>query len=390
MNREPVIVAYGRSPCCRARKGGLSQMHPIDFSAQTLKGILAKIPQLDPSLIDDVITGCASPTNEMSMNASRLIVNRAELPESISAQTINRFCSSGLQAIATASNAILAGQMRCVIAGGVECMTRCFAPYPEEQKNQWILDNYIGGYMTMGETAERVVDRYNIPRERMEEMALNSHIRAAAARKAGKLNKCIIPIIDQDGNTVEYDDGILADMDGNLKTSMEKMAGMKPCFRENGTVTAATSSQTTDAAAYVVLMDSELAAELGLKPIARLKSFAVAGCDATVMGLGPIYAVPKALAQAGLTVDDMDIIEINEAFASQSLACIDTLGFDMAKTNPYGGAMALGHPMGATGAFLTMKALDYLQDPETRGKYALVTMCIGGGMGAAGVFEMCD
>ena len=390
MNREPVIVAYGRSPCCRSRKGGLSQMHPIDFSAQTLQGILAKIPQLDPSLIDDVITGCASPTNEMSMNASRLIVNRAGLPESISAQTINRFCSSGLQAIATASNAILAGQMRCVIAGGVECMTRCFAPYPEEQKNQWILDNYIGGYMAMGETAERVVDRYNIPRERMEEMALNSHIRAAAARKAGKLNKCIIPIIDQDGNTVEYDDGILADMDGNLKTSMEKMAGMKPCFRENGTVTAATSSQTTDAAAYVVLMDSDLAAELGLKPIARLKSFAVAGCDATVMGLGPIYAVPKALAQAGLTVDDMDIIEINEAFASQSLACIDTLGFDMAKTNPYGGAMALGHPMGATGAFLTMKALDYLQDPETRGKYALVTMCIGGGMGAAGIFEMCD
>ncbi len=203
MNREPVIVAYGRSPCCRARKGGLAQMHPLDYSAQTIKGVLAQIPQLDPSLIDDVITGCASPTNELSMNASRLIVNRAELPESISAQTINRFCSSGLQAIATASNAILAGQMRCVVAGGVECMTRCFAPYPDEQKNQWILDNYIGGYMTMGETAERVVDRYNIPRERMEEMALNSHIKAAAARKAGKLNKCIIPIIDQDGNTVE-------------------------------------------------------------------------------------------------------------------------------------------------------------------------------------------
>ncbi len=179
-------------------------------------------------------------------------------------------------------------------------------------------------------------------------------------------------------------------MDGNLKTSMEKMAGMKPCFRENGTVTAATSSQTTDATAYVVLMDSELAAELGIKPIARLKSFAVAGCDATVMGLGPIYAVPKALAQAGLTVADMDIIEINEAFASQSLACIDELGLPMEKVNPYGGAMALGHPMGATGAFLTMKALDYLRDPETAGKYALVTMCIGGGMGAAGVFELCD
>ena len=388
MNHEPVIVAYGRSPCCRSRKGGLSKMHPIEYSAQTLKGVLAKIPQLDPALIDDVITGCASPTNEMSMNASRLIVNRAELPESVSAQTINRFCSSGLQAIATASNAILAGQMRCVVAGGVECMTKCFGPYPEEQKDQWILDNYEGGYMTMGETAERVVDRYNIPRERMEEMALRSHKLAAEARKAGKLNKCIIPIVDQDGNLVEYDDGILADMDGNLKTSMEKMAGMKPCFRENGTVTAATSSQTTDAAAYVVLMDRALADELGIKPIARLVGFAVAGCEATVMGLGPIYAVPRVMAQTGLTVEQMDVVELNEAFASQSLAVIDTLGFDWKKTNPYGGAMALGHPMGATGAFLTMKALDYLQDPETAGKYALVSMCIGGGMGAAGIFEM--
>ena len=388
MNKEPVIVAYGRSPCCRSRKGGLAGMHPIEYSAQTLKGVLDRIPQLDPALIDDVITGCASPVNEMSMNVSRLIVNRAGLPESVCGQTINRFCSSGLQAIATASNAIMAGQMRCVVAGGVECMTKCFAPYPEEQKDPWFDENYIGGYMTMGETAERVVDKYGISRERMEEMALRSHTLAAKARKAGKLNKCIIPITTDDGTVIEYDDGILADMDGNLKTSMEKMAGMKPCFREEGRVTAATSSQTTDAAAYVVIMASDLAEELGIKPIARLKAFAVAGCDATIMGVGPIYAVPKALAQAGLTVDDLDVIEINEAFASQSLACIDTLGFDMAKTNPYGGAMALGHPMGATGAFLTMKALDYLQDPETAGKYALVTMCIGGGMGAAGVFEL--
>ncbi len=388
MNREPVIVAYGRSPCCRARKGGLAQMHPIEYSAQTLKGVLAKIPQLDPAKIDDMIVGCASPTNEMSMNVSRLIVNRAELPESVCGQTINRFCSSGLQAIATAANAILAGQMNCVVAGGVECMSKCFAPYPEEQKDPWFDENYIGGYMTMGETAERVVERYGISRERMEEMALRSHTLAAKARKAGKLNKCIIPIVDQDGNIVEYDDGVLADMDGNMKTSMEKMASMKPCFRSEGTVTAATSSQTTDAAAFVVIMAAGMAEELGLKPIARLKGFAVAGCDATVMGIGPIYAVPKVMAQTGLTVNDMDIIEINEAFASQSLACIDTLGLPMEKVNPYGGAMALGHPMGATGAFLTMKALDYLQDPETAGKYALVTMCIGGGMGAAGIFEL--
>ncbi len=388
MNREPVIVAYGRSPCCRARKGGLAQMHPIEYSAQTLLGILGKIPQLDPGRIDDVIVGCASPTNEMSMNVSRLIVNRAGLPESVCGQTINRFCSSGLQAIATASNAILAGQMDCVVAGGVECMSKCFAPYPQEQKDPWFDENYIGGYMSMGETAERVVERYGITRERMEEMALRSHTLAAKARKDGKLNKCIIPIVDQDGNLVEYDDGVLADMDGNLKTSMEKMASMKPCFRTEGTVTAATSSQTTDAAAFVVIMAAGMAEELGLRPIARLKGFAVAGCDATVMGIGPIYAVPKVMAQTGMTIDQMDIIELNEAFASQSLACIDTLGLPMDKVNPYGGAMALGHPMGATGAFLTMKALDYLQDPETAGKYALVTMCIGGGMGAAGIFEL--
>ena len=388
MNREPVIVAYGRSPCCRARKGGLAQMHPIEYSAQTLKGVLAKIPQLAPEQIDDVIVGCASPTNEMSMNAARLIVNRAELPESVCGQTINRFCSSGLQAIATAANAIAAGQMNCVVAGGVECMSKCFAPYPEEQKDPWFDENYIGGYMSMGETAERVVERYNLSRERMEEMALRSHTLAAKARKDGKLNKCIIPIVTDEGNVVEYDDGVLADMDGNLKTSMEKMGSMKPCFRAEGTVTAATSSQTTDAAAFVVVMAAGMAEELGLKPIARLKGFAVAGCEAVVMGLGPIYAVPKVMEQTGLTIDDMDIIELNEAFASQSLACIDTLGLPMEKVNPYGGAMALGHPMGATGAFLTMKALDYLQDPETAGKYALVTMCIGGGMGAAGIFEL--
>ncbi len=388
MNNEPVIVAYGRSPCCRSRKGGLAQMHPLEYAAQTLQGVLAKVPQLDPALIDDVITGCASHVNEMSMNASRLIVNRAGLPDSVCAQTINRFCSSGLQAIATASNAIAVGQMKCVVAGGVECMSKCYGPYPDEQKDPWFEENYIGGYMPMGETAERVVERYGYTREQMEELALRSHTLASKARMEGKLNKCIIPITDQDGNIVEYDDGILADMDGNLKTSMEKMASLKPCFRENGTVTAATSSQTTDAAAYVVIMASSLAEELGLKPIAKLLGYAVAGCDPTVMGLGPIYAVPKVMEQVGMTIDQMDVVELNEAFASQALACISTLGFDMSKTNPYGGAMALGHPMGATGAFLTMKALDYLQDPETAGKYALVTMCIGGGMGAAGVYEM--
>lgn len=386
MNHEPVIVAYGRSPCCRARKGGLAGTNPIDYAAQTLKGVIAKVPQLKPEMIDDVITGCAMAINELNMNASRLIVNRAELPESVCGQTINRFCSSGLQAIATASNAILAGQMKCVVAGGVECMTRCFSPFPDEYKNQWLEENYIGGYMAMGETAERVADTYNVSRADMEQMALESHTKAAAARRDGKLAPSIIPIVTPDGNTVTEDDGILAEADGTLKTSLEKMAGMKPCFREDGQVTAATSSQTTDAAAYVIVMDAAMAEELGIKPIAKLVGFAVAGCDATMMGIGPIYAIPKVMEQTGMTVEQMDVIELNEAFASQALACIRTLGLPYDKVNPYGGAMALGHPMGATGAFLTGKALDYLKD--NNGKYGLVSMCIGGGMGAAGIFEL--
>ena len=386
MNHEPVIVAYGRSPCCRSRKGGLATTNPIDYAAQTLSGVIAKVPQLKPEMIDDVITGCAMATNELNMNASRLIVIRAGLPESVCGQTINRFCSSGLQAIATASNAILAGQMKCVVAGGVECMTKCFSPFPDEYKNKWIVENYIGGYMAMGETAERVADAYDISRADMEQMALESHTKAAAARRDGKLAPSIIPIVTEDGKTVTEDDGILADAEGNLKTSLEKMAGMKPCFRDNGKVTAATSSQTTDAAAYVIVMEAEMAKELGIKPIAKLVGFAVAGCDATMMGIGPIYAVPKVMEQTGLTIEQMDVIELNEAFASQALACIRTLGLPYDKVNPYGGAMALGHPMGATGAFLTGKALDYLKD--NNGKYALVSMCIGGGMGAAGVFEL--
>lgn len=386
MNHEPVIVAYGRSPCCRSRKGGLANTNPIDYAAQTLNGVIAKVPQLKPEMIDDVITGCAMAINELNMNASRLIVNRAGLPESVCGQTINRFCSSGLQAIATASNAILAGQMKCVVAGGVECMTKCFSPFPDEYKNPWIVENYIGGYMAMGETAERVADTYDISRADMEQMALESHTKAAIARRDGKLAPSIVPIVNGDGVTVTEDDGILADAEGNLKTSLEKMAGMKPCFRDNGKVTAATSSQTTDAAAYVIVMEAEMAKELGIKPIAKLVGFSVAGCDATMMGIGPIYAIPKVMEQTGLTVEQMDVIELNEAFASQALACIRTLGLPYDKVNPYGGAMALGHPMGATGAFLTGKALDYLKD--NNGKYALVSMCIGGGMGAAGVFEL--
>lgn len=383
MKREAVIVAYGRSACCRARKGSFANMHPVDYAAQTLKGVLNKVPELNPEQIDDVIVGCAMPINQLNMNTARLIINRAELPESIPGQTINRFCSSSLQAIATAANAILAGQQDCVVAGGIEDMSHCFVPYPEEYKNQWLEENYIGAYMSMGETAERVADKYGITRKMMEEMAVESHAKAAAAQKAGKLAPSIIPVtaVDAEGNekVVTEDEGI------RPGTSMESLATLNPCFRPEGQVTAATSSQTTDAAAFVVVMASDMAEKLGIKPLAKFVGFAVTGCDATMMGMGPKYAIPKVMAKTNLTVDDMDTIELNEAFASQALACINELELSKEKVNPYGGAMALGHPMGATGAFLTGKAIDYLKDNNK--KYALVSMCIGGGMGAAGIFE---
>ena len=377
--REAVIVAYGRSACCKARKGSLAGTNPIEYSAEVLQGVLGRVPALDPSLIEDVILGCAMPVNEMDYNAARMIARRAGLPNSVPGQTINRFCSSALQAVATAANAIIAGQMDCVVAGGTECMTRCFRPCPEEYIDKKLQEMDEGLYISMGETAERVADRYGVTREAMDRMAYESHKKALAAQQAGKLDPSIVPIHNAEGMLLTKDEGIRPDI------SMESLAGLRTCFRENGRVTAATSSQTTDASAFAVLMSADLAKELGLKPIAKFISFAAAGCEAEVMGLGPIYAVPKALKRAGLKLDDMDVIELNEAFAAQALVCIDQLGMDPAKVNPYGGAMALGHPMGATGVVLLGKALDYLRDNDK--KYALVTMCIGGGMGAAGVFE---
>ncbi len=385
MSREVVVVAYGRSAVCRARKGSFAGTHPIEYSAQVLKGVLDKIPQLDRADIEDVIMGCAVQHYKTSMNIAKSVVARAELPECVSGHTINRFCSSGLQAIATAANAIAMGQGDVIVAGGVEDMSGTFEPYPEEYQDTWLNDHAPGAYMAMGITAENIVKNRGLTREEMDQMAVESHRKAAKAQKDGKLAPSIIPVtvIDAEGNekVVTEDEGI------RPNTSMESLAALRPCFLENGTVTAATSSQTSDAAAFVVLMEAEKAKSLGIKAIAKLKSFAVAGCDSTMMGLGPIYAVPKAMKRAGLTIDDMDVIELNEAFAAQAIPCIRELKMDPEKVNPYGGAMALGHPMGATGAFLTCKALDYLQD--NNGKYGLVTMCIGGGMGAAGIFEMC-
>lgn len=381
--RDAVIVAYGRSPLAKAFKGSFAQTHPIEYGAQTLKGVVAKLPGFDLAVVDDVIVGCAMPEKYNGYNVGRLIAQRAGFPDSVPGQTVNRFCSSGLQTIATAANAIMANQMDVVIAGGIEMMTGMKMNHPEEYQDELLAEQIPGTYMPMGMTAENVAEQYGITRKEMDAMSIESHKKAAAAQSAGKFFDEIIPI------TIDTDDGqIIVSQDEGIRpgSSMEDLAALKTPFKENGSVTAATSSQMTDGVSFVILMSREKAEELGYAPVAKFVSFAVGGVAADVMGIGPIVAVPKVMKRAGLTVDDMDVIELNEAFASQALVCIRELNLPVEKVNPNGGAMALGHPMGATGAILTCKALSELK--RTNGRYALITMCIGGGMGAAGIFEM--
>ena len=382
--REAVIVAYGRSPIGKAPKGVFHSTHPVDLGAQTLKGVLARVPQLDSAQIDDVVVGCAYPEERQGWQFSRVIVQRAGLPDSVCAQTLTRFCSSGLQAIATGANAILAGQADVIVAGGVESMSQVKKmAYPEEYWESYLAEHYPEAYMGPGLTAENVAERWKVSRADMDAMAVESHRRADQAQQAGLFDEEIIPVYantdDGDRMLVTRDEGV------RPGTNAEKLAQLKPCFVENGSVTAATSSQMSDGAAFVVLMSRQKAEALGVKPLARLVGFAVGGCPAEVMGIGPIYAVPKVLERTGLALEDMEVIE-NEAFASQALVCIRELGMDPERVNPNGGALALGHPLGATGAALTCKVLSQLR--RNGGRYGMVTMCIGGGMGAAGIFEL--
>ena len=383
--RDAVIVAIGRSPVTKGRKGGLAQTHPIEFGAQTLKGVLAKVPELDVTEIGDVVVGCAMPFENQGYNIARLIVERAELPDAIPGLTINRFCSSGLQSIAICANAILAGQEDVMIAGGIESMSTVAMGLDPDTYDPWLAENKEGAYMPMGLTAENIVKKIGLPREYMENAAMKSHQKAHAAQEAGLLNEYIIPIqttFDGEPLTVDLDDGIRPD------TNMESLAKLKPCFippEEGGTVTAATSSQVSDGCGFAILMSAKKAQELKLTPLLKFVGFSVAGVDPAYMGLGPMEAVPKVMKKTGLSIDDMDVVELNEAFAAQMIPCMMELGMPIEKVNPYGGAMALGHPMGATGIFLTTKALTYLN--HNNGRYALITMCIGGGMGAAGILE---
>ena len=383
--REPVLVAYGRSPVGKAPKGAFRLTHPVTIAAQTLQGVLSRVPQLDPAEIDDVVVGCAYPEERQGWQFARVIVQRAGLPDSVCAQTLTRFCSSGLQAIATGANAILAGQAEVVVAGGAESMSLVKKmSFPEEYWEEELAERYPEAYMGPGLTAERVARAYGVTRLAMERMAVESHRRAHAAQTAGLFREEIVPIRarTEDGGEilVTEDQGI------RPETTLDTLSALKPCFQADGLVTAATSSQMSDGASFVVLMSRGKAERLGVRPVARLAGFAVAGCPAEIMGIGPIHAVPKDMAQTGLTLEQMDTIELNEAFAAQAIPCIRELGMDPAKVNPNGGALALGHPLGATGSVLTCKALSQLR--RTGGRYALVTMCVGGGMGAAGIFEL--
>ncbi len=389
--KDAVIVALGRSAIGKAPKGVFRLSRPEDIGAQVLSGVLKQVPQLDARHIDDVIVGCAFPEAEQGMNLAKIVISKAIPGVDIPGQTVNRFCSSGLQTIATAANAIRAGQAEVIIAGGIELMStipmggNIVAPNPD------LIQSQPDAYTAMGITAENVAEQYGVTRRMQDEFSMESHRRANAARTEGKFAQEIIPVeavttyVDETGHTrmglrtVAEDEGI------RPQTTMESLGKLHTVFKLGGTVTPGNSSQTSDGAAFVILMSGEKAAELGVRPIAKFISFAVAGVPSELMGIGPIAAIPKALKIAGLRQEDMDIIELNEAFAAQSLACINTLGLDQKKVNVNGGAIAMGHPLGCTGSLLTVKVIRELQRRD--GRYGMVSMCIGGGMGAAGVFE---
>ena len=388
--REVVVVSALRTPVGRAFKGTLRSTRPDDLAAIAIKAALERVPKLDTKEIEDVILGCAMPEGEQGMNVARIAALRAGLPVEVSAMTINRFCSSGLQAIAMAAERIQAGGADVIVAGGTESMSMIPMGGNKISPNPWLVDHYPDSYLSMGLTAERVAQRFGISRAQCDEFSLASHQKALAALQAGKFDDEIVavPVTFTTPNgskpkkteiTFKQDEGPRAD------TSLEALGALKPAFHVKGVTTAGNSSQMSDGAAAAVVMSAERAKALGIKPLARYVSFATAGYKPEEMGLGPVFAIPKALKLAGLKLDQVDVIELNEAFAAQSLAVIQEAGLDPAKVNPNGGAIALGHPLGCTGAKLTASVIRELKRRNAR--YGMVTMCVGGGMGAAGIFE---
>ena len=390
-SNEPVIVTAVRTAVGKAKKGSLATTRPEDMMTAVIKELIKRTKGLKPEDIEDLVIGCAFPEGEQGMNVARLIGLKAGLPVEVPAETINRFCSSGLQSIVHAIYAILAGEITVAIAGGVETMSMVpmigfkFSPDPQ------LAENYPKAFTNMGITAENVSIKYGVDRKAQDEFALRSHMRASAAVSSGRFDDEIVPleienvIVGDNGEIIKNITIFKRDEGPRPDTSLEALAKLRPAFKEGGTVTAGNSSQMSDGAAGVVVMSSSRAKELGLNPLARLISYGVAGVPPELMGIGPIKAVPKALKNAGLTLEDIDLVELNEAFAAQGLAVIRELGLDPENTNVNGGAIALGHPLGATGAKLTTQLL--YEMGRRKSKLGMVTMCIGGGMGAAGIFE---
>lgn len=389
---EAVLVSAVRTPVGRAPKGALSTTRPDDLATAAICAALDRVHSLDKAEIDDVILGCAQPEAEQGFNIARMAVLRAGLPVEIPGVTVNRLCSSGLEAIALADLRIRAGGARVVIAGGAESMSLVPMGGNKFSPNPWLAEHYPASLLTMGLTAERVARHYNISREDQDAFALASHRKALAAQAAGRFAEELIPVTvttavpgESPAQPAITQMSFSADEGPRSDTSAEALAGLKPVFHAHGTVTAGNSSQTSDGAAAAVLMDAARARELGLQPLARLVAYTAVGCPPEEMGIGPITAIPKALQLAGLTLSQIDLIELNEAFAAQALAVIRTLGLDPERVNVNGGAIALGHPLGCTGAKLTATILSEMRRRNAR--YGLVTMCVGGGMGAAGIFE---
>ena len=387
--RDAVIVSAVRTPVGRGVKGTLANTRPDDLAALVLEAAV-KRAGIDSSLVEDVILGCAMPEAEQGMNVARLAALRAGLPDSVSGVTVNRFCSSGLQTIAMGTAAIKAGYNDVVLAGGVESMSYVPMMGHNPAPNPDLMDSRPGAYISMGLTAENVATRYGISKEDQDAFAVRSHQRATKAVQEGRFKDEIIGVpvtVDTLKGTKLSSQTVMFENDELMRpdTSMEGLAKLKPAFKNGGSVTAGNASPFSDGAAAVLIMEAEKARELGLEPLGRLLAFATAGVEPEIMGIGPVKAIPKALEQAGLTLEDIDLFELNEAFAAQSLAIIRTLGIDESKLNVNGGAIALGHPLGATGAKLTASLLYELK--RRGGRYGVVTMCVGGGMGAAGVFE---
>ena len=390
--REAVIVSSVRTAIGKAFKGTLRSTRPDDLAAIAIRAALARVPSLNPKEIEDVIFGCAMPEAEQGMNVARIASLRAGLPVEASAMTINRFCSSGLQSIAIAAERIISGQAEVILAGGTESMSMIPMGGNKISPNPWLMDHYPDSYLGMGLTAENLAKKHDITREQSDQFSLESHQKALAAISAGKFKDEVVPVevtftsVNGNGNrphtsTVNFD----TDEGPRADTSLDALAKLKPAFHAKGVVTAGNSSQMSDGAAAAIVMSALRARAIGAKPLARFVSFATAGCPPEEMGVGPVFAIPKALKLAGLKLDQIGVIELNEAFAAQSLSVMKLAGLDPSRVNPNGGAIALGHPLGCTGAKLTATILREMERRKVR--YGMVTMCVGGGMGAAGILE---